>query len=184
LSERLFHLSFCPEFLTPDECRVLRELIDAHSHPAKLDTGGEEYRKASSADLNQLNHPLVLDVERRIAFLLMIPQERCEGLQGQRYEKGEYYVPHWDAFHLGTLEHRRHVTGRGQRTWTGMIYLNEVEDGGETTFPEISVGIVPRAGLAVMWHNLGNEQRPHPLALHGGAPVLRGSKYIVTAWFR
>lgn len=177
-------MHFYPAFLDPQECGQLRELIDAHAHPAMLDTGGRDYRKASSADLNQLNHPLVSAVEHRIANLLKISHERCEGLQGQRYEPGEYYRPHWDAFHAGTLEHQLHVTARGQRTWTAMAYLNDVRDGGETIFPELSAGVTPRAGLLLMWHNLGDEERPHPLALHGSVPVMHGSKYIVTAWFR
>ena len=34
----------------------------------------------------------------------------------------------------------------GQRTWTAMIYLNDVAEGGATWFPTAGIRVAPRAG--------------------------------------
>ena len=42
----------------------------------------------------------------------------------------------------------------GQRTWTTMIYLNDVEEGGETYFKYLNLKIKPKKGLLIGWNNL------------------------------
>ena len=42
----------------------------------------------------------------------------------------------------------------GQRTWTTMIYLNDVEKGGETYFKHLKLKIKPEKGLLIAWNNL------------------------------
>ena len=43
---------------------------------------------------------------------------------------GEYFREHTDWFTPVTEEYRHHTAPGGQRTWTVMIYLNFVEEGG------------------------------------------------------
>lgn len=62
-----------------------------------------------------------------------------------------------------------------QRLLTFILYLNDVEDGGETEFLYLSRRIKPKAGTLVIW----------PAGFthtHRGNPPLKGSKYIVTGW--
>jgi len=82
---------------------------------------------------------------------------------------------------------------RGQRTWTFMIYLNDVDEGGHTSFPRAFCSSAPKTGTALVWNNLyspatspnaGDWGRENPFSSHCGMPILRGEKYILTKWFK
>ena len=65
-----------------------------------------------------------------------------------------------------------------------MIYLNQPEDGGATRFKTIGKTIQPETGKLLAWNNLLPDGRPNPATLHQGMKVRRGTKYILTKWFR
>ena len=60
---------------------------------------------------------------------------------------------------------------------TCLLYLNDVEDGGETSFPNLDLEIRAKKGRMVQFHNCheGSTAR-HRDSLHGGMPVLKGEK--------
>jgi prolyl 4-hydroxylase len=43
---------------------------------------------------------------------------------------------------------------------------------------------MPKIGQALVWNNLLNEGGVNPNTFHAGLPVLEGSKYVITKWFR
>jgi len=58
---------------------------------------------------------------------------------------------------------------------TYMMYLNDVDDGGETEFLYLHKRIKPQAGRVLIW--------PSGFAhTHRGNPPLSGNKYIITGW--
>jgi hypothetical protein len=62
-----------------------------------------------------------------------------------------------------------------QRLLTWMLYLNDVEEGGETEFLYQSMRVKPKQGTLLIW----------PAAFthtHRGNPPLSNAKYIVTGW--
>ena len=59
-----------------------------------------------------------------------------EPIQAQYYQVGQQFKAHTDYFDPGT--NTSDVNLKGNRTWTFMIYLNNVEVGGETYFPNIN----------------------------------------------
>ena len=65
-----------------------------------------------------------------------------------------------------------------------MIYLNEPEDGGATRFKAIGKTVQPEIGKLLAWNNLLPGGRPNPATLHQGMRVRRGTKYVLTKWFR
>ncbi len=116
--------------------------------------------------------------------MLGTPLEASEPPQGQRYASGQEFKPHTDTFEPGGYDYYQHTAERGQRTWTAMIYLNEPDDGGATRFKLIGKTIQPETGKLLAWNNLLPDGRPNPATLHQGMKVRRGTKYIVTKWFR
>jgi hypothetical protein len=61
------------------------------------------------------------------------------------------------------------------RAFVYSIYLNDVEEGGETEFLHFSKRVKPKKGRIAIW----------PAAfpyLHRGNPPLSGEKYILTSW--
>ena len=70
----------------------------------------------------------------------------------------------------------------GQRVGTVVMYLNEPEKGGGTSFPDVHFEVAPKRGNAVFF----SYDRPHAVtrSLHGGAPVVAGEKWVATKWLR
>jgi prolyl 4-hydroxylase len=173
------------DFLDPETCTALIEQIDAKRRPSGIadDVGIANYRTSETCDLHR-SDPVVAEVERKISELLGIPLAASEPPQGQRYAPGQEFKAHTDTFEPGGYDFYVHTAERGQRTWTAMIYLNEPEDGGATRFKLIGKTIQPETGKLLAWNNLLPDGQPNPATLHQGMKVRRGTKYIVTKWFR
>jgi prolyl 4-hydroxylase len=172
-------------FLDSTSCAALIERIDERRRPSEIadDLGIANFRTSESCDLDWRD-AVVGEVDRKIAGLLCLPLEASEPIQGQRYAPGQEFRPHTDTFEPGGYDYYIHTAAAGQRTWTAMIYLNEPEDGGATRFKKIGKTILPETGKLVAWNNLLPDGRPNPMTLHQGMKVRRGTKYIVTKWFR
>ncbi len=172
-------------FLDAETCAAIIERIDANRRPSGIadDVGIANFRTSETCDLDWRD-PVVAEVERKISDLLGISLEASEPPQGQRYAPGQEFRAHTDTFEPGGYDYYVHTAERGQRTWTAMIYLNEPEDGGATRFKLIGKTIQPETGKLLAWNNLLPDGQPNPATLHQGMKVRRGTKYIVTKWFR
>jgi prolyl 4-hydroxylase len=173
------------DFLDAAQCDTLIAMIDANRRPSSLlsDKAGPDFRTSESCDMNRYA-PEVQPVDEAIAALLGLPSENGETLQGQRYAPGQHFRAHHDYFHEGESYWQQMQASGGQRTWTTMIYLNDVGDGGATWFPQAGCKIAPRRGLLLAWNNMNPDGTPNELTLHEGTSVVEGTKYIVTKWFR
>jgi prolyl 4-hydroxylase len=193
------------DFMTPAECQDLMDLGQAHlrastvSYPNEEEVNGSNpaieqladqsyvdlsFRTSQTCDLALLNHPKVMEMDQRIAQTLGVSLALAEGTQLQRYRVGEQFKAHTDYFLPHSVEFERYASVRGNRTWTFMVYLNEVKAGGGTRFLNVQKTIQPKQGMAVVWHNLLPSQEVNPETLHAGLPVIEGEKYVITKWFR
>ena len=172
-------------FLEPAICAALIERIDAKRRPSEIadDVGIANFRTSETCDLDW-HDPVVADVDRKISELLGLPLSASEPLQGQRYAPGQEFKPQTDTFEPGGYDFLVHTADRGQRTWTAMIYLNEPEDGGATRFKAIGKTVQPEIGKLLAWNNLLPGGQANPATLHQGMRVRRGTKYVLTKWFR
>jgi prolyl 4-hydroxylase len=182
---RELELFIVRRFLDPASCTALIERIDAQRRPSHIvdDLGIANFRTSETCDLDSAD-PVVADVERKISDLLGLPLEHGEPLQGQRYAPGQEFRPHTDTFNPGGYDFLVHTARGGQRSWTAMIYLNQPEDGGATRFKMIGKTIHPEPGKLLTWNNLVPDGTPNPSTLHQGMKVRRGTKYVLTKWFR
>lgn len=172
-------------FLSPETCEALVQIIDRHRRPSTIadDSGIADFRTSETCDLDGRD-PAVAAVNSSISRLLGLPEEYGEPLQGQRYAQGQEFKPHTDTFNPGGADFFLHTAEAGQRTWTAMAYLNEPEEGGATRFKKIGKTIHPEAGKLIVWNNLLADGSPNPATLHQGMKVRRGTKYVLTKWFR
>jgi prolyl 4-hydroxylase len=182
---RQLELCVVRDFLDAESCAALIARIDERRRPSQIadDVGIANFRTSETCDLDGRD-PVVAAVGSSISALLGFPPDAGEPIQGQRYAPGQEFKPHTDTFEPGGYDFYLHTADAGQRTWTAMIYLNKPEDGGATRFKTIGKTIQPEAGKLLAWNNLLADGRPNPATLHQGMKVRRGTKYIVTKWFR
>ena len=176
---------YYPGFLDDATCDRLIAMIDAHRRPSTLlsDRNDQGFRTSDSCDMDRYA-PDVRPTDERIADLLGIAHDHGETMQGQRYAPGQQFRAHHDYFHETESYWERMLREGGQRTWTAMIYLNDVEEGGATWFPQAGIRVAPKRGLLLAWNNMNPDGSPNQKTIHEGMPVVAGVKYIITKWFR
>jgi prolyl 4-hydroxylase len=128
--------------------------------------------------------PLRSKLESRIDKLLGIPHLFGETMQGQRYTPGQEFKYHLDLFWTKAPYWKEETKRGGQRSITAMAYLNDVEDGGETAFTQLGIGVPPQRGMLLVWNNTLPDGRPNEDTMHAGTPVIKGTKYVITKWYR
>ena len=79
-----------------------------------------------------------------------------------------------EGYHIWHLEHGKGFKNE-PRAFVFSIYLNDVEEGGETEFLHFSKRVKPKTGRIVIW------PAGFPY-VHRGNPPLSGEKYIITSW--
>ena len=174
-----------PDFLSPEQCEDLVTMIDANRRPSTLlsDNPDKTFRTSDSCDMDRWS-PFVRPIDESIADLLGIDPNQGETMQGQRYAPGQQFRAHHDYFHATESYWAKVSQQGGQRTWTAMIFLNDVAEGGATWFPQAGIKVAPKRGLLLAWNNMKADGSPNEATLHEGMAVVEGVKYIVTKWFR
>lgn len=139
-------------------------------------------RSSYTAMLDQENDPVLHNIYQRASELLQLPVEHLEYGQCVSYSKGQEYQAHFDTVDEQTAMGQKLAQLYGQRAVTMLIYLNDDFEGGETYFPLLDQKVTPSQGTAVVFKNLGEDNRVDPFALHAGLPVFSGRKYAMNIW--
>lgn len=173
------------DFFDDEECRRLIEIIDRVAEPSGiLDHGSTEIWRTSYSGNFDRGDPFVQAIEAKFETLLGLPGAWGETIQGQRYAPGQQFREHLDAFWTDAAYWPDEARRGGQRSITAMVYLNEVEGGGETEFPQLRASIPPQKGVVVVWNNACPDGTVNTRTMHAGRPVTAGTKYIITKWYR
>ncbi|XP_046565060.1 transmembrane prolyl 4-hydroxylase-like [Haliotis rubra] len=219
-----------PDFLTQDETDKLIGLATANGLDVAMtvgENGSVTHQRGRRSQTTFLRHDLdslLIDIRRRVSLLTDMPMdllEESEWYQFGMYGVGDHYHSHYDSS-LSTRETLMSKPCCHQsspphtktscvlcRYMTVMVYLNDVEEGGETAFPladgsdttpkeehinlsqycqRSALLVQPQKGKAVMWYN--NIRDPEtgwvgtadPYSLHGGCNVIKGEKWILNFW--
>lgn len=176
-------------FLTKKECKTIIESAESdlqRSSVASVDDSNRisDVRTSSSASLSYTKSDLYKEVNFRISYYLGLDPFLGEDLQLQKYNPGEYYREHHDYFSRFSKVYKTYTEWMGQRTWTFMIYLNTVSQGGETYFKHLNLKIKPKRGMAVFWNNLWPFGWENYKTMHEALPPVSNNKYIITKWYR
>jgi prolyl 4-hydroxylase len=127
---------------------------------------------------------LIARLEARIAELTGMPVENGEGLQLLHYEAGAESTPHVDYLTAANPTNHESIARSGQRMGTLLMYLNDVDGGGETTFPQLGWSVVPRRGQALYFEYGNRFGLCDPSSLHSSTPLRTGEKWVATKWIR
>jgi len=176
--------------LSMEECdEIIRRSVDKLERSSAIDPFSGEALvvddRTSEGTYFHLNaDPFIERLDRRISELMHWPVDRGEGLQVLHYHVGGEYKPHFDFFPREYSGSHIPLRQGGQRVATMVIYLNDVEAGGATIFPELNIEVLPRKGSAVYFQYTNSQGQNDKQTLHGGAPVVKGEKWILTKWMR
>ncbi len=141
-------------------------------------------RTSSGTYFERAENEVVARIERRISDLLGVPAENGEPIQILHYTPGAEYKAHWDYFDPAHPGNEKVLAMGGQRVATLIMYLNDVESGGSTVFPDVGIDVLPRKGNAVYFAYTTEDGQLDRRTLHGGSPVISGEKWIATKWLR
>lgn len=166
--------------LDDEECDVLIQLAKDKLQRSKIGGNREvsDIRTSSRAFLTDISNDILARVEKRVSDIMGIPSEHGEGLHILNYQPGQEYKEHFDYF-ASTSK-----ASSNNRIATLVIYLNDVEEGGNTFSPKLNFSANPQKGMAVYFEYFYNDPMLNELTLHGGAPVVKGEKWIATQWMR
>lgn len=182
------HITVFDNFLTHAECDLLVEMSREKMRPSMVlteDSGDalHDARTSKGTFYHRGQNDTCKRIEKRISALVDLPYEHGEGLQILNYQIGQEYKPHYDYFSEKTLKNNGQLHKVGNRTATFIIYLNEVQAGGSTSFPELDFFVYPKKGSALFFE-YGFNGKYDAMTFHGGEPVVEGEKWVATKWFR
>lgn len=182
---------YLDHLLLPEECETLIALAEQKGlrKSAVVDTQSGDHvdhhaRSSHGTFFTRGENALVARIERRLARITQWPEDHAEGLQILRYETTQEYRPHFDWFDANHPGSAKHLERGGQRLATFVLYLSDVTAGGSTIFPTLGLEVLPRRGAGVFFADVDEWGHPDAATLHGGAPVLSGTKIIATYWQR
>jgi prolyl 4-hydroxylase len=112
-----------------------------------------ESRTSDNCWIEHDANDIVHEVSKRLSILTQIPIRNAEQYQLVYYKKGAQYKPHFDSFDYETEDGKKNWEPGGQRIVTVLVYLNNVEGGGGTDFPELGVTVKAKKGDVVVFHN-------------------------------
>ena len=194
------------DFLTPEECQRL--IYYGHNlgkgfRSSKVRGSGDGRNESfvgvaaqnRTSSTNWINHEALKDhaivgIQRKLEDVTQhrFEENNFEYMQVLRYAEGQKYDHHLDYFPPhGQKAH-------GHRVLTVFLYLNDVEEGGETHFRDLvgedgagsaeGIAISPKAGRMVTWPSVLNEapNDKDRRTFHGSLPVKKGIKYGANAW--
>lgn len=173
------------DFLSKADCEKTLGLVESNLVKPHIHKADDQYfRTNKTCHLSFLDDPWVAELDQKIATKMGINLIYSEGTQAQNYDGGEEVKDHYDFFEPGTIKYKEFAGAMGNRTWTCMIYLRDTEAGGGTRFTTLDKTFYPKQGRALIWNNLYADGMPNYESLHCGMPVEKGTKTIITKWFR
>eukprot|EP00746_Dinoflagellata_sp_MGD_P146239 gnl/MRDRNA2_/MRDRNA2_78745_c0_seq2.p1 gnl/MRDRNA2_/MRDRNA2_78745_c0~~gnl/MRDRNA2_/MRDRNA2_78745_c0_seq2.p1 ORF type:complete len:478 (-),score=95.00 gnl/MRDRNA2_/MRDRNA2_78745_c0_seq2:14-1447(-) len=150
-------------FLTPEQCELL--IADTEG---KFDTDITHDIESLEANLNYRNsssfvcfasdcaeHSEVQKLRDHMAAVLRAGTQHGHGLSVLRYQRGGFYNMHHD--YILKEWSPKEWEFLGPRVFTCMVYLSNVNQGGETDFFHLGLKIKPKKGRALLWPNVISE---------------------------
>ncbi|KAL3525621.1 hypothetical protein ACH5RR_013993 [Cinchona calisaya] len=194
---------YFPNFATLEQCQTIVNRAKAELQPSTLalrhgeteeNTKGIRTSSGMFISASEDKTGTLVLIEEKIAKVTMIPRNHGEAFNVLRYEIGQRYHSHYDAFNPA-----EYGAQKSQRVASFLLYLSDVEEGGETMFPFengmnmdasydfrncIGLKVKPRRGDGLLFYSLLPNGTIDPMSLHGSCPVIRGEKWVATKWIR
>ncbi|XP_047341888.1 probable prolyl 4-hydroxylase 9 [Impatiens glandulifera] len=194
---------YFPNFASAEQCQSIIQIAQPKLKPSSLalrkgetaeSTKGVRTSSGTFISSDEDETGTLEAVERKIARATMVPANHGEAFNILRYEIGQRYVSHYDAFNPS-----EYGPQKSQRLASFLLYLSDVEEGGETMFPFengsnmdgnydyekcIGLKVKPRKGDGLLFYSLFPNGTIDRRSLHGSCAVVKGEKWVATKWIR
>ncbi|KHG15290.1 Prolyl 4-hydroxylase subunit alpha-1 [Gossypium arboreum] len=193
---------YFPDFATAEQCEHIIGMAKLNLKPSTLalrkgeteeSTKGTRTSSGTFISASEDESRTLDLIEKKIAKVTSIPQSHGEAFNVLRYEIGQKYDSHYDAFNPA-----EYGPQSSQRVASFLLYLSDVEEGGETMFPFengmsvegydyrqcVGLKVKPRRGDGLLFYSLFLNGTIDPTSLHGSCPVIKGEKWVATKWIR
>ncbi|KAK5843959.1 hypothetical protein PVK06_000094 [Gossypium arboreum] len=130
---------YFPDFATAEQCEHIIGMAKLNLKPSTLalrkgeteeSTKGTRTSSGTFISASEDESRTLDLIEKKIAKVTSIPQSHGEAFNVLRYEIGQKYDSHYDAFNPA-----EYGPQSSQRVASFLLYLSDVEEGGETMFP-------------------------------------------------
>lgn len=168
--------------LTQEDCQLIINKCKDKMERAQVGVGEKskvsKIRTGSSYFLKYLDDPELFEIFKKISLLLKKPGRNFDPFfQVIHYNPGEEYKLHTDP-----SADRMKTDNIVHRKYTILVYLNNVDGGGETEFPNLNLKIEPKQGRIVYFENY-NKKEICQDSCHRSLPVERGEKWAFNLWY-
>ena len=137
-----------------------------------------------AAVINQWDHKVLSDLMVKLSSIVRIPPEHAETCKLLRYEGDQLFDVHYDGYDEHGASREDFLKG-GQRLFTTLCYLNDVEEEGQTAFPNLKVAVRPKLGRVLVFaNNALADSSIHPDSAHVGFGPGDGVKWVLSVWWR
>ena len=184
-----------PKFMDQEKCNHVIALAEPRLAPSGLALKKGEsmesnvnVRTSQGTFLSRQDDPdgVLAWIEDKIAVVTGVPAGHGESFNILKYQHGQHYDSHYDAF-----PEKDYGKQESQRVATVLLYLSDVEDGGETSFIlegkdgmkrlvgvdykscNTGIKVKPRAGDALLFWSMNPDHTLDRHSLHGGCAVVR-----------
>ncbi|KAH7485579.1 putative prolyl 4-hydroxylase 4 [Phytophthora ramorum] len=196
------------EFLKDEEIDVIMELSLEHLKPSTVtlmdgheNRAATDWRTSTTYFLSSEKHPVLDEIDQRVADLTKVSIDNQEDVQVLRYEETQKYDHHTDYFPVEHHKNSPHILesidyGYKNRMITVFWYMSDVEKGGHTIFPRAGgaarpvsmkdcthgLKVPPKKRKVIVFYSMLPNGEGDPMSLHGGCPVEDGVKYSGNKW--
>ncbi|KAH9695233.1 hypothetical protein WN944_028677 [Citrus x changshan-huyou] len=194
---------YFPNFASAEQCQSIIATAKKRLKPSQLalrqgetveSTKGTRTSSGTFISASEDKTGILELIEHKIARATMLPQTHGEAFNVLRYEIGQKYDSHYDAFNPA-----EYGPQMSQRLASFLLYLSDVEEGGETMFPFengifldsgydykkcVGLKVKPRRGDGLLFYSLFPNGTIDRTSLHGSCPVIKGEKWVATKWIR
>jgi predicted 2-oxoglutarate/Fe(II)-dependent dioxygenase YbiX len=162
-------------FISHEECDYLITMARDKTSDSKVGNNilDKSLRKSKTYRINPDDEDeIVTKIRKKCSQISTFPYNYTE-FQITHYDTGGYYGPHHDRADRGPIS---------KRVCTIIIALNDDYEGGETNFIYLYKSFKMKKGDAIFFYTADQLDRHTDFAMHEGAEVTSGEKWIANIW--
>ncbi|XP_017856623.1 PREDICTED: prolyl 4-hydroxylase subunit alpha-2 [Drosophila arizonae] len=176
------YVALCHNAIHDNELEYIIEQSRPYLKRALVDQGVVHEKRVTmdaAFDLNASTQGRTL--RQRLEDMSGFDLSNSDQLAVLNYGIGGHYSMHFDCWSSrDNAAYEAYI--RSNRIATILLYLNEVQLGGITSFPALGLGVQPIKGSALIWHNMNHEIECDYRTLHAACPTLLGNRWVATQW--